>query len=410
MTKSKLWTKSFLLDATVNFLVYLVYYLLMVMIAGYAMSSLNASPSQAGLAVGVFIVGALVSRICAGSIIDQVGRKRTLYIGLLVFLITTVMYFRATGLLILCLIRFLHGIGFGITSTATGTLAANLVPADRRGEGISYYAMSTTLASAVGPFLGMYLNQHVSFHSILILSVGLLVISYGAAFFLKVTEEKPQETVFYEKKFSASSFLEYRALPIAATGAVVGFSYSSIMSFLSSYTSEIHLAEAGSFFFLVYSIAILISRPLTGKLFDLKNENYVMYPAFVLFAVGMAALGQARHGFTLLAAAAFIGLGFGTFLSCGQAIAVKLAPSHRIGLATSTFLAIMDTGVGVGPFLLGILEPVVGFRSLYMSVAFIIIASMGMYYLLHGRTVSRISPAGASGEVSVGKGRAYAEE
>jgi predicted MFS family arabinose efflux permease len=68
---------------------------------------------------------------------------------------------------------------------ATGTIAANIIPSDRRGEGVSYYAMSTTLASAVGPFLGMYLMQRVTFDKVVVLCASLTAISYVAFLSLK---------------------------------------------------------------------------------------------------------------------------------------------------------------------------------------------------------------------------------
>ena len=52
MIKEKLWTKDFLLDTGINFLVFLIYYLLMVIIAVIAKNDLNASLAEAGLASG----------------------------------------------------------------------------------------------------------------------------------------------------------------------------------------------------------------------------------------------------------------------------------------------------------------------------------------------------------------------
>lgn len=94
-------------------------------------------------------------------------------------------------------------------------------------------------------------------------------------------------------------------------------------------------------------MAILISRPIGGRLFDKKDEN-LMYPAFVLFAMGLFVLGHAHYGVIILLFGGLIGIGIGTFLSSGQAIAIKRSPIHRIGLATSTFWAITDAVVGIG--------------------------------------------------------------
>ena len=64
----------------------------------------------------------------------------------------------------------------------------------------------------------------------------------------------------------------------------------------------------------------------------------VMYPAILIFGVGALVLSQTHHGFTLVVASILIGLGLGTLQSSCQTIAVKVVPSQRTGLATSTFL------------------------------------------------------------------------
>lgn len=386
MHKPKLWTKDFLIDSITNFFLYLTYYLLMVTITVYATDNLQASPSEAGLASGIFIVGALVARIFAGRSIERVGRKKMLYIGLTFFLITTLLYFKISGLMFLFVVRFLHGAGFGISATATGTIVASIIPNERRGEGTGYYAMSTTLASAIGPFLGMFLNQQGSYNMIFVLCGILLSVCFIAAFFLKVSEvELTKEQLDKMKQFTLNNFFESKAFPISIISVFMGFGYSSILSFLSSYTKEINLVYAGSFFFIVYAMSILVSRPFTGRWFDQKGENSVMYPSFLSLAIGLIILSQAQQGLALLFAGVFVGLGFGTFLSSAQAISVKVSPSHRMGLATSTFFIFLDGGAGIGPFFLGFLIPVIGFRGLYVSMAIVVFACIFLYYFLHGR-------------------------
>ncbi|WP_145089020.1 MFS transporter [Sporomusa sp. KB1] len=390
MDEPQLCTKDFVIDSIANFLIYVVYYILMVIIAIYAMDKLQASPSEAGFAAGIFILAALFARIFTGRSIEQVGRKRMLYIGLTIYLLSTFLYFKITNLPFLFFIRFLHGAGFGIAATATGTIVANIIPKERRGEGVGYYAMSTTLASAIGPFLGIYLNNHVSFDMIMGLCAILLAVSYIAVFFLKViAPELTEEQLNNMKQFTLNNFIEFKALPIAIIGALLGFCFSSILSFLAPYTREINLIDAGSTFFVAYSVVILISRPVTGRLFDQKGENIVMYPSFILFAVGLIILSQVHHGFVLLLAATFLGLGWGTFLSSGQAIAINVSPQYRMGLATSTFFSLTDGGVGIGPFFLGFLVPIIGFRGLYVIMAIGTITIMCLYYFLHGCKVKR---------------------
>jgi len=386
LDKPKLWTKDFLIDTIINFIMCLAFYLLMVTVTTYAMDNLQALPSEAGLASGIFIIGTLIARVFTGRAIDQVGRKKTLIIGVLLFLVITLLYFGISNLMFFIVIRFLHGIGYGIAATATGTIAASIIPDERRGEGIGYYAMSIALASAIGPFLGMFINQHGSFNIILSLAVILLSISLIAIFFLKVPEvELTKEYLAKLKEFTLNNFFEAKAIPISIISVFIGLSYSSILSFIASYAREINLVDTGKFFFTVYAAATLVSRPLSGRLLDLKGENFVMYPTFLSFAIGLAILSQAYQGEVLLLAGVFVGLGYGTFMSSAQAIAIKVSPRHRLGLATSTFFIFLDGGIGIGPFILGFLIPITGFRGLYICMAIVVFFCVSLYYFMHGR-------------------------
>ncbi len=390
MDRPKLWTKDFIIDAAVNLIVYLVYYFLMVTIALYAANNLNATPSEAGLASGIFIIGALVARVFTGKIIERAGRKKVLYIGLLIFLITTFLYFGVNSMALLLVVRLLHGVGFGISGTATGTIAASIIPVKRHGEGISYYAMSATLASAIGPFLGMVMNGHGDFNAILIMSIVSLSICLIAVAFLKVPEVKfTQEQLKKMKGMKLNNFFESKAIPISIVSVLIGLTFSSILGFLNTYTIEINLSDAGSIFFIIYAAAILVSRPLTGKWFDQKGENFVMYPSFVLFCIGLIILSQAHQGFSLLLAGVLVGFGYGTFLSGAQAIAVRVSPGHRMGLATSTFFSFLDGGIGIGPFLLGFVIPIFGFRSMYLLMAVSALICGILYFYLHGKQSKR---------------------
>lgn len=385
MSKSKLWTKDFIIVSSINFLLTLVFYLLIVIIGVYAVAEYHATASQAGLVTGIFIVGTLIGRLFIGRSIDLIGRKRTLFIGLILYILSTTLYFIHFGIGFLLITRLLHGITLGIASTATGTIVAQIIPGSRRGEGIGYYSMSATLATAIGPFVGLYMSQHTSTQIIFILCLVLGIISLITAFFVYVPVLEGATKTNETKGFKLSQFIEPKAVPIALITLVVAFCYSSVLSFINFYAIEIDLVSAASFFFLVYSIAVLISRPFTGRLMDVKGANYVMYPAFIFFTAGMLLLGFAHSSLLLLAAGILIGLGFGNMQSCTQAIAIKLTPAHRMGLATSTFFIFLDAGLGFGPYLLGFFIPITGYSTLYMILGVVVLVSSALYFLLHGK-------------------------
>ena len=264
---------------------------------------------------------------------------------------------------------------------------ADIIPSSRKGEGIGYFSMSTTLATAIGPFIGLFMSQHTTFQIIFSFCFLLGIISLFIGILVTVPEltKATVENTAESKGLKLSSFLEPKALPIAFIILLVSLCYSSVLSFINFYAKEINLVDAASFFFIVYAAAIMVSRPFTGRLMDSKGANYVMYPAIILLSAGLLLLSQSESSFTLLLSGVFIGFGFGNMQSCAQAVAVKVTAPHRIGLATSTYYIFLDAGLGFGPYVLGFLIPLTGYPHLYMILSALALVVIVLYYLLYGR-------------------------
>lgn len=390
--KEKLWTTTFVVNMLLNFIFYLVFYLPTVVIGTMAMERYHASASIAGILSGIFIVGGFIARLWAGNNMKRLGAKKLLYIGTLIYFLLTFAYFFVHSVVLLLILRLVHGLGFGIAATASGTLAGAIVPSSRRGEGIGYYALSVTLSSAVGPFLSMFLYRTSGFYSLIWLSALLLFIALVGIFFIhveKTTDSSNSVDNKVHKKFAWSNYFEKEALPISLIAFLIGISYSSILSFMDAYARNIHLSEAASFFFLVYAITVLLSRPIIGRVFDGFGDNFVMYPTYLFFALGLLLIGFAHSGWMLLLAAIFIGLGYGSFSPFGQAIAIRNSEAHRLGITTSTFFGFMDMGVGFGPFILGMFMPLLGYRNLYFASAILALLIAVIYHFVHGRHAKR---------------------
>ncbi|MFS0879185.1 MFS transporter [Metabacillus niabensis] len=387
MTNEKIWTKDFIIIGIINFLSILMFYLLMVTIASYAMDEYHVSTSTAGLVSSIFIVGSLIGRLGAGRFIAQLGATKILWIGLSTFLITSCFYFIQIGVGFLLINRLLQGIGVGIIGTAAGTIIAQILPASKKGEGIGYFSLSVILATAIGPFIGIYLMKlkngfNLMFSMNIILSAIILI----GFFFVKLKlPVVAKQTSKVEGKSILSKFIEPKAVPISIIALIVGFTYSGIMSFLSFYAEEIDLVDAASYFFLAYAIIIIISRPYTGKIMDAKGANIIVYPCLAVFTVGMLLFSEAASGWMLLVSAVLIGFGYGNFNSIAQTVAVKVTEPHRFGLATSTYYILYDLGLGVGPFILGFIAPITGYRTVFLLMVPIILICIPLYYFLYGR-------------------------
>ena len=99
----------------------------------------------------------------------------------------------------------------------------------------------------------------------------------------------------------------------------------------------------------------------------------------------MYAFSSATSSIVFLLAAACIGIGYGNFNSVAQAIAIKVTPNERLGLATSTYFILYDLGLGVGPYFLGFFVPTSGYSAIFFAMVFVILVSIVLYYFLYGK-------------------------
>lgn len=367
--EERLFNKNFISITVINFAVYLVYYLLMVIIAVIAQKQLHATLGEAGLASGIYIIGTLFARLLIGKKLELMGRKQVLRYGGIFYLLTTVAYLYMPNLAILFIIRLLNGFCYGMVSTATNAIVTEYIPFSKRGEGINYYGLSTSLAAAFGPLIGMLLLTYTNFYVILIVSIVLIALSTLGSFALKVQNiDINPDHLATMKSWKINTFLESKVLFISFLGLLMGLSYSSVLSFLASYAAAINLVQISSFFFLVYALAVTVTRPLSGKMFDRFGEDSVMYPSYIFLTLGLLALSFTTTGWELLASGVLVGLGYGTFMSNGQAVVLKTLKdnAHRIGIGLSTYFIGLDLGIGVGPYILGELKNFITFQEMYI--------------------------------------------
>lgn len=383
----RLWTKDFTIDVVINFLLYVIMYQLMLWSTQFAIHSWQSTVSEAGLASGIFIIGTLLARIAVGHVIDCWGRKKMLLLGTVLYAASIPFYFGADSLQIFLLIRIFHGMSYGIAATAASTIVGVLVPLRRRGEGIGYYALGNTLASAVGPFLGMTLCSSGNYFINLYVCLGLSVLTLALAVWIHAPEHLG--TTADTKSLTSwrlNSFFCIQSLPISIIAFFCGICYSTVLSFIGAYSQALGLLIGGSIFFCTYAVTSFFSRPLIGRFLDHHGGDAVMYPTLVILALCMLAVGFASHNIFFALGGILLGLSYSTVTSSGQALAIHGVSEEHIGLATSTFFVFTDLGVGVGPYVLGSLVPAYGFSSVYIGGAVTAAIAIPLYYVLIGRS------------------------
>ncbi|WP_278363720.1 MFS transporter [Acinetobacter schindleri] len=381
-TVTPLWTKSFLLCLANNLFLFIFYFAQTTILPIYILKELGGSVTQAGLTLTLFMVSAILIRPFSGLIIEKLGQRRTLIISATMFCFIAFGYLFISNMTSLYILRLFHGVWFSILTTVCVPVVNQFISDSRRGEGMGYYAMSVNLGIVLGPLIGLSLIPYLSYTMVTAVLVAMIFIGYIFCFLIPVQEVKQPDSEAEKTKLGLSDFVERKSLTVALMAMMISFSYASIMSFIAPFASSIHLMQYAGLFFVVFAISMMSLRPITGKIYDRKGPQYVIYPAVLTFSLGLLVLSQIHNLTGFMLAAVLIGLGFGSAQPCLQTLAIQRAPKHRIGYATSTFYTCYDIGIAIGSLVVGMMITKQSF-----SFAFIICSTLTALSLLYFKFV-----------------------
>ena len=173
------------------------------------------------------------------------------------------------------------------------TMSSNIVPKSRLGEGIVFFAMSTSVGTTMGPLVAISYLANYSFRSMMMITLGLMAFSLLCSFFtknMKVEKEKESHDVKNNEPFYKYMFDKRVLLPCI----LVSFNYIAIagtVNFMAAFGKEINVGGRISQFFIAQGIAMVIVRAFSGKIFDKFGHRILIIPAAIAGAIGLGLLG-----------------------------------------------------------------------------------------------------------------------
>ncbi|PLS15615.1 MFS transporter [Bacillus sp. M6-12] len=371
-TSDKIWTRDFILICVANFFIFLGFQMTLPTLPLFV-EHLGGNDQLIGMIVGVFTFSALFIRPYAGRILETKGRGFVFLLGLGIFVISIGSYGFVASLVFLFGMRLVQGVGWGFSTTASGTIATDLIPPRRRGEGMGYYGLSGSLAMAFGPSLGLFLVDSISFTLFFSICAILGLIAFLLS--ARINYVKGINPVAKAKRWDV---YEKTALKPSILLFFITVTFGGIATFLPLYTDEKGISGIQWYFFL-YAMAVLLSRTFAGKLYDLKGHRFLFLPGAVLIFIAMLLLAWLPNSTILYIAAVLYGLGFGSLQPALQTWAIENAPLNRKGMANATFFSFFDLGVGVGAMFFGQIGHSLGYVSIYASAAISVLIAILIY-------------------------------
>lgn len=358
-----IWTKNFLLICLANLLNSVGFYASMPVFPLLVQDSYGTTGLALGFIVGTYTVSAILTRPPAGYALDRFGRQKILYAGAIFFCCMYFLYPHAPSVSGLTLIRFLHGALWGVTMNAINTVVIDLLPAQRRGEGIGYFGLTMICGMALGPAIGTHVQDVYGFTMLFYLSGCITCLGFACIMFVRIPV-----VPLRHQPLRLDVLFEKTSLPISLTVLFMCIPYGTIMNFISIFARTIPDAQVPHFF-LALALGTAIARIAAGRVFDRSGPSRVMMVSYTCLFAALCLLGLLPHSSTLPVAGFIYGLGFGISLPIFQAMINTLVPPHKRGAANATFMTSFDLGIFLGLLITSTLQTHLGWPGTYLSLA-----------------------------------------
>lgn len=372
------WNRDFLFGIFGFFALYMavsLYFLLPVFLKPF-----GPRQSQVGLIMGIFSIVAIAVRPLFGRMIDVRGGKPLALAGIAV-LIAGVPFFHFVhdaGWLPLALRAFM-GVGWGISMSATISMCSDLAPADRLARSMGIIGVAGLVANALGPLLAEEITARWGFGWVFNASLVFL----GAAFFC-ILGVGARGIVRPEAAGAKAGFRALRNVPLAVVIIVAampifhGSIRGAIIYFIAVFGQSVGIERVGTFF-LVFSLAAILTRFGTGDLSDRFGRKIVILPAALIICANLFLISRI-HTTPLLLATGFLGgIGQGLIFPALSTYIIDFMGRGNKGLAISMYNSLFDVGMGVGSPFFGWISDIMGYRRMYVFAGVFLLVATGVF-------------------------------
>ncbi|MDO3661815.1 MFS transporter [Bacillus sp. C28GYM-DRY-1] len=372
----KMWSLSFVFVTLSNAFLFMVFEMLLPTLPLFV-TAIGGGAKQVGLVTGIFMISAIAIRPFAGVLAKRFNKKYLLIFGIVISACSTGAYYLASDVSVLLLIRLIHGAGFGLATTYFATIAAEIIPKERRGEGIGYFGVGETIAVSVGPMIGIIALELYDFERLFLGGMSILLLAVLMAVLVR---RRPEARDTAEKGRVKVKVLERRVLFPSFLILLVGIAASGIMSFFSLYAIEKGFRSVGMFFFLIAAASFLI-RLISGKIFDRFGAGAILIPASIFSIAGLSIIYIAQTNAMFFTAAICYGFGFGSIFPAIQTWCINFVEEHEHEDAMGTFFNFFDMGIGGGSLLLGVVATIYSYQTLYIASVLVYLLFLLLYIL-----------------------------
>lgn len=382
-TQSRLWNAGYTKTWMGNFLIFFSFMLMQPAFPLYLSDVFHANAETIGMVMVGYSVTAIVIRLFSGYLVDSFPRRFILVGSYVLFALCFLGYPLAGSLLMIGLVRTLHGAPFGLTTVSNSTVAVDFLPFSRRAEGIGYYGLSNNLSMAIAPAVGLALYGYfgdfrvLMWGSVLVAAVGLV---------LTLSIRFPRERTCVRKPLRLENILLWKGWSYGLVVISSAFSYGVVSTYIALYGKEsLGITGGTGGFFFLFAVGLILSRLVGSR--SLRRGRIIRNGTVgvLLGLTGYTLFAAVPHVWAFYTSAFFMGLGNGHMFPALQTMFMNIVHKQQRGTANSTLLISWEFGVGIGTLCGGAVVDMAGFHAAFWVASMVNLGGV-LFYILHSRS------------------------
>jgi DHA1 family bicyclomycin/chloramphenicol resistance-like MFS transporter len=318
-------------------------------------SDLHASVAQIQLSLTSYFIGISIGQLVYGPLLDRYGRRLPLFIGLGIYIITSIGCVFVHTVDALIIMRFIQAVGGCVSIVASRALVRDLFPVSETAKIFSLLMLVLAVSPMLAPTVGGYVSTAFSWHAIFIILAVIAALILLACYFFLPEGRKADPTLSLKPRAIASSYASVFKEPQFYTYAITSsVSASVVYSYIAGSPDvfmNVYKADQKTYGWIFAFIALAIIGSSQVNRYVLKKwKSEQLIRVALLWQIGIGLfliLGAASGWFNLYS---LIGVTF--LFMCGQgftvpnASALSLAPFSRLAGSASALLGALQLGMG----------------------------------------------------------------
>jgi predicted MFS family arabinose efflux permease len=326
-------------------------------------NDLEIPVTTAGLTVSLYALGVTFGAPILTSLTSSMSRKSLLLWIMVIFIIGNGLAASATSISVLLAARVISALSHGIFMSIGSTIAADLVPENKRASAISIMFTGLTVATVTGVPFGTFIGQQFGWRMafILIIVVGVIALLANSILIPSSLRKSTVSSFRDQIKIVTNGrlLLIFIITALGYGGTFVVFTYlSPILQDITGFKEGTVAA-----ILLGYGIAIAIGNMIGGKVSN-QNPIKALFYMFIVQAVVLFIL-MFTAPFKIAGLITIFFMGLLAFMNVPglQVYVVMLAERYvpsAIDVASALNIAAFNAGIAIGSYLGGIITDSIG--------------------------------------------------